>query len=331
MVYLDNEQLLRLLDYPALIDALETAFREGNDPPARLHYPIEGNQSTEGHLLLMPAWNAGRKIGIKIATVYPGNVTREIPTVNACYLLLDAATGVPLMIMDANELTRLRTASASALAARYLARHDSRTLLVVGTGALAPCLVSAHCTNPGIDRVLVWGRRASQAQRVADQFADAQFRVEAATDLKSAVAEADIISCATMATEPLVQGDWLVAGQHIDLVGSFTPQMREVDDEALRRADIFVDTHTGALSEAGELVQALAQGVISRKDIRGDLFQLARGECPGRQSPRQITLFKSVGTSLEDLAAAELAASRYLALECREHVSYSKAHSTKAG
>ncbi len=315
MVYLDNDQLLQLLDYPTLIDALESAFRQGNEPPARLHYPVPEKNAAAGHLLLMPAWQAGGKMGVKVATVFPGNAARGIPTVNASYLLLDATTGLPLMMMDANELTRLRTAAASALAARYLARPDSRSLLVVGTGALSPCLIAAHCCRLSIEKVQVWGRRPEQAERVASLFAAAEYRVEAVASLQQAVSSADIISCATMATEPLIHGDWLREGQHIDLVGAFTPLMREVDHQALRRSDIFVDTRGGALSESGELVQALQEGVITPDDVRGDLFQLTQGRCEGRTSGQQITLFKSVGSSLEDLAAAELVANRFFAQE----------------
>jgi len=310
MIYLNDQQLCELLDYPGLIDALEVAFRTSEAPPDRLHYAIGAVDAPDGHLLLMPAWRRGFKMGIKIASVYPGNAAQNIPTVNASYLLLDATTGVAELIMDANELTRRRTAAASALAARYLARQNATRLLMVGTGAMAECLIAAHCTNRPIEKVQVWGRRPEQARRVADLFKGAKFEVEPVTDLASAVGSAHIISCATMATESLILGDWLLPGQHLDLVGAFTPAMREADDEALRRAAIYVDTRTGALREAGELVQALRAGAITASDIRGDLFELTGGRCQGRESYQQITLFKSVGTSLEDLAAAELAASR---------------------
>lgn len=311
MVYLSDQQLKELLDYPRLIEALGAAFRSGDAPPDRLLYPIGAGDPPDGHLLLMPAWRPGQKMGIKIVSVFPRNTEQNIPTVNGTYLLLDAATGVPEVIMDGTELTRRRTAAASALAARYLSRQDSRTLLMVGTGAMSESLISAHCSIRPIEKVQVWGRRPEQARRVAELFSQAEYEVEPVTDLERAVASVQIISCATMADKALIQGDWLVAGQHIDLVGSFTPAMREVDDTALRRASVYVDTRAGALHEAGELVQALRDGVISESDICGDLFELTRGTCGQRRSDEQITLFKSVGTSLEDLAAAELAANSF--------------------
>ncbi len=310
MIRIEDHQISELLDYPALIDALATAFRTCDEPPVRQQYTIDTDGDDDAHLLLMPAWRSGQKIGIKIASVFPGNASRDIPTVNASYLLLDANTGVPEMIMDATELTRRRTAAASALAARYLARKLSTRLLMVGTGAMSTHLIRAHCANLPIASVQVWGRRHERASAIADQFLDEQFSVEPVTDLQAAVSSADIISCATMATESLIQGDWLMPGQHLDLVGSFTPDMREADDSALRRADIYVDTRSGAMQEAGELVQGIRDGVISDRDVLGDLFELTRGTCEGRLSDAAITLFKSVGNSLEDLAAAELLASR---------------------
>ncbi len=314
MIHLSDRQISELLDYPGLIAALEMAFRSCEAPPERLHYPIGPADAPDGHLLVMPAWHSGGKIGVKIASVFPGNAALNLPTVNATYLLLDAKTGVAEMMMDARELTRRRTAAASALAARYLARRDAKSLLMVGTGSMSECLIAAHCSNQPIEKVQVWGRRTEQARRVAGLFSAAQFDLAPVTDLERAVASADIISCATMATEPLIRGDWLQPGQHLDLVGAFTPAMREVDDEALRRAAIYVDTRAGALREAGEVVQGLRDGVIDESDIRGDLFGLTRGDCRGRESERQITLFKSVGTSLEDLAAAELVAERFAAV-----------------
>ena len=310
MIHIDDQQVSKLLDYPALIDALATAFRTYREPPARQQYTIDTDDEDDAHLLLMPAWQPGQKIGIKIASVFPGNADRDLPTVNASYLLLDATTGIPEMIMDATELTRRRTAAASALAAQYLAREQSTKLLMVGTGAMSTHLIMAHCTSRPIDTVQVWGRRHERACAIAGQFSDEKFDVLPVTDLQAAVSSADIISCATLATQALINGDWLVPGQHLDLVGSFTPDMREADDCALRRANIYVDTRSGAMQEAGELVQGIRDGVISDLDIRGDLFELTRDECKGRLSDEDITLFKSVGTSLEDLAAAELLASR---------------------
>jgi ornithine cyclodeaminase len=182
---------------------------------------------------------------------------------------------------------------------------------MVGTGALAPQLVRAHAAARPIAEVAIWGRAPDKAERLATALAAALpgVAVRAVHDLESAARAADIVSCATLATEPLIRGAWLGPGQHLDLVGAFRPDMREADDEAVRRARVFVDTRAGALTEAGDVVQPLAAGVIAERDIQGDLFDLARG-APGRQGADEITLFKSVGTALEDLAAARLVAER---------------------
>jgi len=311
MIHLDDRQLEKLLSYTKLADALEAAFAAGGVAPARQHYTVTDSARNQTHLLLMPAWQTGGKIGIKIATVCPGNAEKGIATVNATYLLLDAVTGLPQMLMDGNELTRRRTAAASILAARYLARPDSKTLLMVGTGHMAEHLIRAHCMDREIETVFVWGRRHEKACDLARRFAGQEFEIRAVKDLETTAPRADIISCATLSSETLVYGDWLVPGQHLDLVGSFTPAMREVDDTALRRADLFVDTREGALQEAGELVQAIRDGLITGSDIAGDLFDLTRGTCAGRSDTAAITLFKSVGNGLEDLAAAALAADRF--------------------
>jgi ornithine cyclodeaminase len=210
-------------------------------------------------------------------------------------------------VLDGTELTVRRTAAASALASSYLSREDSSRLLMVGTGNLAPHLVMAHAAARPISEVIVWGRRGEAAEDLAGRIAATGLAARATDDLEAAAASADIISCATLANEPLIKGNWLMAGQHVDLVGAFRPDMREADDEALRRADVYVDTRTGALSEAGEIVQGIANSAITESDVCGELTELARKIVPGRQDAAAITLFKSVGTALEDLAAAELA------------------------
>lgn len=306
MHHIDDKKIADILDYSTLADALDRAFRAGGEIPARQQYPVDVPGGNSGHLLLMPAWQTGGKIGVKIVTVFPDNSRQSLATVNASYLLMDAKTGVPDAMMDGNELTRRRTAAASMLAARYLARLDSKHLLMVGTGNMAPHLINAHAANRPIEVVQIWGRNYDKACAVAEQFTGRDFKVKPVEDLEAAVSSADIISCATLSTEALILADWLKPGQHLDLVGAFTPDMREVDDNTLQRADIYVDTLEGALLEAGDLIQALEKGAISKSDIRGDLFGLTRGLCQGRLSDQSITLFKSVGTGLEDLAAAQM-------------------------
>ena len=308
MLNLDGGEVAARLGRVALIDALERAFRADIQAPARQHYTL--GDAGRNLLLTMPAWQAGGCIGVKLVTVFPGNSAQGRSAVHAMYALLDAADGRPLAVLDGTELTRRRTAAASALAARYLARPDASRLLIVGTGSLAPHVIDTYTAARPIGAVRVWGRRLERAQAVARGFAGRPVGVEAVDDLEAAVRWADIISCATLSTTPLVQGAWLHPGQHLDLIGAFTPEMREADDAALVRARIYVDTVEGALAESGELVQAIAGGHITAESLCGDLATLARGLVPGRRSPEEITLFKSVGSAIEDLAAAQLVLGR---------------------
>lgn len=300
-------ELRTILHHRMLIERLRQTFRSGVEVPMRHHHTIETHGEHDGTLLLMPAWQVGRHVGIKIVTVFPDNGAQDLPAVQGVYLLLDGRTGVPQAFIDGPALTKRRTAAASALAATYLARPDSERLLVVGTGALAPELIEAYTAVLPIKHVLVWGRNLDKARRVAARFHRPKFRIEATDDLPAAVAGAHVISCATLAREPLIQGAWLQPGQHLDLVGGFTPDMREADDDCVRRSRVFVDTREGACKEAGDIVQPLTSGVLHAEDIAGDLYDLTRGERAGRRFYDQITLFKSVGTALEDLAAAQLA------------------------
>lgn len=306
MLTLDAKEVATALPYDQLIGALERAFSAGSDVPQRAHYEVEVPGGSPGTLLLMPAWQPGNGMGVKIATVFPDNAKLGAPAVFASYLLMSAETGVPVALLDGTELTLRRTAAASALASSYLSREGAQTLLMVGAGNLAPHLIAAHATVRPIREVLVWGRRPEAARGLAESLSGSDFSVTVAEDLENVVHTADIISCATLATEPLIMGEWLSAGQHLDLVGAFKPEMCEVDEAALVRADVYVDTRAGALSEAGEIVQALQSGAISEQDIKGELSDLASGSVSGRSNDDAITLFKSVGTALEDLAAAEL-------------------------
>lgn len=304
------EEVKAALDFPSLVEALREGFRRDVDAPVRHHHTIPRSDEPDATLLLMPAWQSGRHVGIKIVTVTPGNADRSLPAVMGIYLLNDWQTGAPLALIDGPMLTLRRTAAASALGASYLAREGAGRLLMVGTGALAPHLIEAHAAVRPIRRVQVWGRTAAKAEAVADSVRRDGLEVEVAEDLEAAVRGADVISCATLSREPLVRGEWLQPGVHVDLVGAFTPEMRETDDEAIRRARVFVDTRAGATKEGGDIVQPLESGALEARDIAGDLFELTRGERPGRGGDAEITLFKSVGTALEDLVAAQLVVER---------------------
>ena len=297
------------LDYGALIEALRDAFRHETDVPLRHHHTV-ATGGREATLLLMPAWNAPDPapayLGIKVVTVYPDNADQDLPSVMGTYLLLDGTTGAPIASIDGPALTARRTAAASALAAGYLARPDAARMLMVGTGRLAASLIEAHRAARPISKTVIWGRDRGKAEKLVRRLNTNANRVTAANDLAAAVREADIISCATTARDPLVLGEWLRPGTHVDLVGGFRADMREADDEAIRRGRIYVDTRAGALVEAGDIVQPIAAGILDADDIAGDLFELCQNKRTGRQTEDEITIFKSVGSALEDLAAAQL-------------------------
>jgi alanine dehydrogenase len=300
------EEIDRVLTYPALVDALREAFRAEIKAPVRHHHAI-GNAT----LLLMPAWSGSNAtaesfLGTKIVTVFPDNGKISKPAVLGSYILMSGVTGEPLAVMDGTVLTRWRTACASALAASYLAREDAAHLVMVGAGALAPHLVRAHASVRPIKKVTLWNRTRGRAVQAAFGLAVGGLEVEVSDDLEAAVRDADIISCATLSAEPLVRGKWLKKGAHVDLVGGFTPKMREADDDAVKKARVYVDTRAGATKEAGDIVQPLKSGALKKESIHGDLFGLCREETKGRTGNMQITLFKSVGTAIEDLAAAML-------------------------
>ena len=312
MLTLDANQVAAALPYGQLIDALANAFGGNSEVPLRAHHEVLLPDGNPGTLLLMPAWQPGGNMGVKIATVFPDNAAQGLPAVFASYILMSAETGVPVAVLDGTEITLRRTAAASALASRFLSRSDSSRLLMVGTGNLAPHLIAAHATARQLTDICIWGRRREAAKKLAGTLASSSFSVAVADDLGQAVTNADIISCATLASEPLVAGEWLQPGQHLDLVGAYKPDMREADSQAVARAEVFVDTRAGALSEAGDIKLAIDDGSIQEGDVRGELKDLVSGNARGRTSDEAITLFKSVGTAIEDLAAAELVLKNHL-------------------
>jgi ornithine cyclodeaminase len=318
MRIISADEVNETLDFPALINVLRDAFRKGAVQPVRHHHTVERPQGEPTTLLLMPAWTdfagdgaeGNGHIGVKIASVSPDNNKVGKPAVMAQYLLLDGTTGEPQALIDGASLTLWRTAAASALAADYLARPDASRLLVIGAGALSRYLARAHSALRPIREIAVWNRTPENAERVAADLAADGFETRVVEDVEPALAEADIVTAATISTVPLIHGAALKPGTHVDLVGAFSPTMRESDDEAMRRARVYVDTRGGALKEAGDIVQAISSGALSEDAIAGDLFQLTRGEADGRRGTDEITLFKSVGAALEDFAAAIYVAGR---------------------
>ena len=314
MLFLNADQVQAALDYRPLVEALRQAFQADYVTPVRHHHTISLPDQADATMLLMPSWHdaiardasEGGYIGVKMVTVFPDNEERlSLPSILGAYFLLDQASGAIRAIMDGPALTVWRTACASALAADYLARSDAKILTMVGTGALSRHLIRAHSSVRDINRVILWGRNGEKAKQVADDLSDLGIQIDVAEDLAGAVGEADIVSCATMSSDPLIDGTWLKPGSHLDLVGAYRPDMRESDDECIRRASIYVDTIAGATKEGGDITQPLASGLLMPDDIVGDLYGLCQGTCTKRKQARDITLFKSVGTAIEDLAAAQ--------------------------
>lgn len=296
------------LAFARLIPALRAAFTaEAQVPPRHVH-TIDtgaGDDSSKGTVLIMPAWSDAGFLGIKTINIFPGNGARGLPGLHATYVLYDARTGVPLAMMDGDQITAHRTAAASALGASFLARHDASKLLVLGTGRIARMLPAAHaCVRP-IDEVTVWNHRPEGAEKLAAAWRAEGWNARAATDLEAAVRAADIVSCATLSNAPLVRGDWLAPSAHLDLIGSFTPAMREADVHCFARARTFVDTREAA-QKSGDLLDAFAAGTLRPDAIEATLFELCRGTHQGRASDAERTVFKAVGSALEDLSAATL-------------------------
>jgi ornithine cyclodeaminase len=309
MEVIDADAVDRVLDPRGLADALGEAFRSEIEVPVRHHHAIH-RPDGEATLLLMPAWTGAGEAepfaGTKIVTIFPGNSARGLPSVLGTYLLLDGATGAPVAAIDGTRLTTWRTAAASAFAGRHLVRPGASRMVMVGAGAMAPFLIRAHAAEHALGDIALWNHRPERARAMAVELADEGLPVHAVEDLEAAVRQADIVSTATLSSSPLVHGAWLREGTHLDCVGAFKPSMRETDDECVRRATLFCDTRAGALKEGGDLALPIADGVILPSDVAADLYDLTAGRHAGRSRPDEITMFKSVGTAIEDLAAAIL-------------------------
>lgn len=296
-----------LLPYDKLIAKLAETF--GNPPsvPPRHHYDMDPKRPGHATFLVMPSWHNDKFIGTKLVTVMPENVRQGLPTISGLYALFDSQSGQPLLLLDAPELTARRTTAMSALASRYLSRENARTLLIVGTGTLAAHMVPAHLAVRDFDTVMIYGRDPSKAKSLAARFEGEGLPVSAVCDLEEAARRADVISCVTTSKDPVIMGEWLKEGCHLDLVGAFRADMREVDSQAVCQASLFADTWDGVLSEGGDIVIPRDQGLINGTAFRAELADLVTGSHAGRTGSKERTLFKSVGTAIADFAAAELA------------------------
>jgi ornithine cyclodeaminase/alanine dehydrogenase-like protein (mu-crystallin family) len=306
MRFIDAETVEANLSYPGLMDALESAHR--HEPPLvgrSVLAPAPGTRPEGEGFVALPCWSPGQAFGVKMATIMPENAQRKdkLPSIQGVYQLFDGETGTPTMTIDGTALTLKKTSADSGLGSRLLSREDSSTLLMVGAGALALPLISAHvAARPGIERVMIWNRTPSRCDAVIEQYAG---EIEAVDDLNAAVSKSDIITVATMSSEPLVMGQYLKPGTHVDLVGGYMPTMREADDETMRRARIYVNYWETTIPEVGDLTQPLKSGVIEESDVLGDLFDLCPGRAAGRQSASDITVYKNGGGGHLDLFTAQ--------------------------
>src|SRR5271167_1936658 len=304
MRFIDWDEVHRLADYPSVVDAIARMYAAGCDAMDRMIMTQPTSDGADGDFLMQPAWMRGRAFGIKIANVFPSNELRGMPSILGVYVLFDGNTGELLACIDGPAETMIKTASNSAVASRLLARHNAEVMFMMGAGKLAPYLIAAHASVRPIRRVMIWNRTAEKAQNLARHLNKPNLTVQAVTDRAAAAAESDLICCATYAAEPILKGAWLKPGSHVDLVGSHRPDLRESDDDVVRRAGrLFVDARFSTIDISGDVIEPIKHNILQTNDVT-DLFELAQGMRPGRTNADEITVFKSGGGGHEDLATA---------------------------
>ena len=313
IIQIDNIFIEEKTVFKELVDALKKNFAENKlIVPKRHHHdfpnPKINNDST---LLLMPAWNPSETAGVKIITVSPENSQFDLPSIQGTYIYLDATKGTIKAIIEAKSLTAKRTAAASALASSYLSRKDASSLLMIGTGALSINLIKAHASVRKLKKVFVWGRNYNKALAICKQLENEDFTITPIKTIEEKIGDVDIISSATLSKTPLILGKHLRKGQHVDLVGAYKKDMREADDETISKSNIYVDTYDG-LNESGDIAIPLKTGVLREEEIKANLFELTSGKKGGRMDTDELTVFKSVGHALEDLAAANYYFEKYI-------------------
>lgn len=302
MIILDETAAKERLPYDRLVPALREGLAREWQPVQRVHYDLANDAS----MLLMPAWS-DTHLGLKVVNVFPANAALGKLPITSTYLLHDARTGEMKALIDGETLTSRRTAAVTALAASFLAPVDADHLLLVGAGRIAQELPAALSAVRPIRRVTIWSRSFERAAALAHALEAQNYSASPSRDLKSSVAAASIIACATFSTSPLVEGEWLADNSFLSLIGGFRPHMREADSEAIRRSYVFADTRSGALAEAGDLLTPIAEGVVTSDHIKADLFDLCRDRSAFPTPLPAPRIFKSVGHAVQDLIAATLA------------------------
>lgn len=296
-----------LMSFPALIERLKHIFSQPAGVPQRQVFPLD--QSSHDAFAVLPAWDQ-HTIAVKAFTYFPDNPAKsaQLKSLYSQILIFNRTTGEPQALLDGTSITYWRTAAVSALACDYLAKKDASTLLILGTGNLASYMALAHASVRPISHIKVWGRQDEKVAALILKLRQARptLKITASEDLATDVPWADIISCATGSPSPLFPGHWVAAGTHTDFVGNHHKDCRECDSELVTKANVYVDSCINVFAEAGEILLPIVEGNFALERVKGELSQLCSGDVLGRQNDTDITLFKSVGTALADLAGAQL-------------------------
>ena len=301
------EQVHKVCTFPELVRTFDDYHRDAPaDLKDMLMSSIQEGSTPDNHILIRAAWSHGSALGLKAATIFPSNtVNSDLPAIHAIYALFDGQNGIPIAVIDGTSLTYYKTAADSALGSKYLANSNVENMAMIGAGAMAPYLIQAHCAiHSSIRKVTIWNRTMSKAGYLAKSLFIDNVEIHACDDIESTVANAELVSSATMAKDPIIFGEWLKPGTHLDLVGAFTPEMREADDTTIRKSRVFVDSRKTTIGEIGEITIPIETGIISESDVLADLFDLCLENSPGRKSKEEITLFKNGGGGHLDLMTA---------------------------
>lgn len=311
MKVIEATDVHRVLTFPELVETIRATFGKPAGTPRRTLYRLREDDPFHDAFAVLPAWSAD-VIGVKAFTYMPSNAPKGWPVLHSKILLFDRETGAPLALVDGTSVTYWRTAAVAALAADYLARKDATKLLICGTGNLSPYMTLAHASVRSYDDIAIWGRNAENAAKAVEvvKAKRPELSVRAVTDLESAARAADVICCATASKQPVILGAWVRPGTHTDFFGNHERTNRETDTELVVKSRVYVDSRANAMNEAGEILLPIEEGRIKADHVIGELADLCSGKVGGRQSAEEITLFKSVGTALSDVAAASLVTQR---------------------
>tara|TARA_B100000686_G_scaffold342408_1_gene421504 strand:+ start:12811 stop:13767 length:957 start_codon:yes stop_codon:yes gene_type:complete len=313
MLVINSNEIIKLLDYKSLIKEIKSTFRKADFCPPREIYNIDKNSILEkSQLLLMPAFIKNKYYGVKLLNIFPNNPSKGLDRVKALYVLFDKNNGNIKAIIDGTILTKYRTAAMSALASSYLSYKNSNNLLIIGTGSLVPYMISAHTIVRPIKNVYIWGRNYERAKKVVTNIKNVNINLTAVKEFTKISQNMDIISTVTSSSQPLLYSKNFKKGVHLDLVGAHNKDMIELDSEAFKWGEIYVEDIDSAFSEAGDLIKSLSLGYIKRKNIKNNISELIKENRYMRSNKEQTTIFKSVGHSFSDLAAAILIYKKYI-------------------